>query len=196
MPLAYDIQTSIHGLRFGLDRLNRAVSKSRGVTYDGVLYSNTAASTAISNTTTETAFSTKATLLANSLAPGSLIRIRYQGIATSTNATDTLAVKLYIGGLAGTALISHAATDVANNDVFQGEFEVLIRTIGPSGTMVGTGTYKSVPAAAGTATYKDAIIASTAIDTTAAQDIVVSATWSAASASDSVRLDFLRVVLS
>jgi hypothetical protein len=106
-----------------------------------------------------------------------------------------LAVKLYIGGLSGTALISHAATDVANNDVFQGEYELIIRTIGASGTMVGKGTYKSVPAAEGTMTIKDDILASTTVDTTADQKVSVSATWSAASANDSVRLDFLRAIV-
>ena len=196
MPLAYDIQKSIYGRQVGLDPLSRMVSADRGVTYDGVLYTNTAASTAISNTTTETAFDKKATIPAFSLAPGSLIRIKFQGIATATNSTDTLAIKLYIGGLTGTALLSLAATDVANNDVFQGEYELIVRDIGATGHIVGCGTYKSIPAAEGTMTVKDDILASTAIDTTAAQDIVVSATWSAASASDSVRLDFLRVLVS
>lgn len=159
----------------------------------GLAYAATAASTAISNTTTETLFSNQYSIPANALAVGSVIRIRYQGIATSTNSTDTLAVKLYIGGLSGTVLISHAATDVANNDVFQGEYMLSIRTAGASGTMVGCGTYKSIPAAEGTMTVKDDILASTAIDTTAAQVVGVSATWSVASASNSVRLDVMTV---
>lgn len=159
----------------------------------GRAYTNTAASTAVSNTTTETLFDKSYSLPANTLKAGTLVRIRYQGIATATNSTDTLAVKLYIGGLSGTVLISHAATDVANNDVFSGEMSLICRTAGASGTIVGAGTYKSVPAAAGTATYKDAILASTTIDTTAAQVIGVSAQWSVASASNSCRLDFLSV---
>jgi hypothetical protein len=159
----------------------------------GRAYTNTAASTAVSNTTTETLFDKSYSLPANTLKAGTLVRIRYQGIATATNSTDTLAIKLYIGGLSGTVLISHAATDVANNDVFSGEMSLICRTAGASGTIVGAGTYKSVPAAAGTATYKDAILASTTIDTTAAQVIGVSAQWSVASASNSCRLDFLSV---
>ena len=157
------------------------------------VWTNTAASTAVTNTTDETLFSVSASIPANTLIAGSLIRIRYQGIATATNSTDTLAIKLYIGGLTGTALISHAATDVADNNVFSGEYEVIVRAAGSSGTMVGCGTYKSVPAAEGTATYKDDILASTTIDTTAAQVVGVSATWSVANAGNSCRLDFLRV---
>jgi len=160
----------------------------------GLLYNQVAAGTALTASSTETALGAF-TIPANVLKVGDKLRIRYQGIATATNSTDTLAVKLYIGGLSGTALISHAATDVANNDVFSGEYELTVRTIGASGTIVGCGTYKSVPAAEGTATYKDDILASTAIDTTAAQDITVSGTWSTTNAGNSCRLDVLSVEL-
>jgi hypothetical protein len=44
-------------------------------------------------------------------------------------------------------------------------------------------------------TIKDDILASTTVDTTADQKVSVSATWSAASANDSVRLDFLRAIV-
>lgn len=162
----------------------------------GLCYSNTAASTAISDTTTEALFDTKYSIPANALRAGARIRIRFQGIATATNSTDTLTIVLYIGGLTGTALISMAATDVANNNVFTGEYELIIRTIGASGTMVGVGTYKSIPAAEGTMTIKDDILASTAIDTTVAQVVGVSADWSVANAGNSVRLDFMTVEIS
>lgn len=158
-----------------------------------MVYANTAASTAISNTTTEALFDTQYSIPANTLKAGTVVKIRYQGIATATDSTDTLTIVLYIGGLTGTALISHAATDVANNNVFTGEYTLIIRTAGASGTMVGVGTYKSVPAAEGTMTVKDDILASTAIDTTAAQVVGVSADWSVATANNSVRLDVLTV---
>lgn len=195
------ILTSIHGRRLGLSARGRLVVGAAGANMNPgvsalVVYTNEAASTAISNTTVETLFSTQYSVAANSLAPGVRIKIRFQGIATATNSTDTLAIKLYIGGLAGTALISMAATDVANNDVFTGEYELVVRTVGATGTIVGVGTFKSIPAAEGTATYKDDILASTTIDTTAAKVIGVSATWSVASASNSVRLDILTVEIA
>lgn len=158
----------------------------------GLVGSLTAAGTALSNSTTETALGT-VTIPANTLKAGDVVRIRYQAIATATNSTDTLAVSLKIGGVSGTALIAHAATDVADNNVVSGEFELTIRTTGASGTCVGVGTYKSVPAAEGTMTVKDDILASTTIDTTAAQAVVVTGTWSVASASNSCRLDVLNV---
>ena len=191
------ILTSIFGRRLGLAVNNRLVvgERIRGVV-PAVVFTNTAASTAVSNTTTETLFDQFCTIPAKHLQPGQLIKIKYQGIATATNSTDTLAIKLYIGGLSGTVLISHAATDVANNDVFMGEYDLIVRTVGASGTMVGRGTYKSVPAAEGTMTIKDDILASTAIDTTTSKVIGVSATWSVANAGNSCRLDFLTVELA
>ena len=194
------ILKSVAGRQLGLGSSGRLLVLPKGlvepVAAELAAYTSTAASTAVSNTTTETLFDKYFTIPANSLRAGSLIRARFQGIATATNSTDTLAVKLYIGGLTGTALISIPATDVADSNVFQGEYELIIRTIGASGTMVGCGTFKSIPAAEGTMTIKDDILASTAIDTTAAQVIGVSATWSVASASNSCRLDFLRVLMA
>lgn len=194
--MANDILVSLHGKRIGLGPVGELlVDKGNGTKIVPVLGGNLAAAgTALTASSTETALGT-VTIPARLLQPGSLIQVRYQGIATATNSTDTLAVKLYIGGLTGTALISHAATDVANNDVFSGEYELAIRTVGASGTMVGCGTYKSIPAAEGTMTIKDDILASTTIDTTADQDITVSGTWSTTNAGNSCRLDFLRVVV-
>lgn len=165
----------------------------------GLAYSNTAASTAVSNTTSETAFDTNYTIPANTLKAGSVIKVRFQGIAPATNATDTLAIKLYLatdltaGAIVGTTLISMAATDVANNDVFQGEYTLIVRTIGAGGTMVGAGSYKSIPAAEGTMTIKDDILASTAVNTIVAQKVAATATWSVANAGDSCRLDVMSV---
>ena len=44
-----------------------------------------AASTAVSNTVTETLFDNFITIPANSLGVGSLVRLKWQGIATATN---------------------------------------------------------------------------------------------------------------
>lgn len=193
--MANDILTSIHGRKFGLGPQGELLVDhgygTRLVPY--LLANNTAAGTALSNSTTETALAA-ATVRANRLQPGALIQVRFGGIATATNSTDTLTIKLYIGGIGGTALISMAATDVADNNVFTGEYELAVRTIGSTGTIVGQGTFKSIPAAEGTMTIKDDFLASTTLDTTADQDITVAGTWSVASASNSCRIDFFRVV--
>lgn len=162
-----------------------------------LLYRSVAASTAHTNTTTEALLDSSYTIPANTLKAGTVVKIKFQGIATSTNSTDTLTVKLYIGGLAGTALLTGTATDVANNNIFAGEFTLIIRTAGASGTMVGYGTHTEVPAASGTAVHNvTEILASTTIDTTATQVIGVGVDWSVASASNSCRLDMMIVSAS
>lgn len=156
---------------------------------NGSLYSSAAASAAISNTVTATAFDKSFTIPANSLVVGDQIRIRLQGIVTAANSTDTLAIALKIGS---TTIATLAATDVAANDIFGMDITLNIRTIGASGTWVAFGTttlFGQLGTADAIAFYK----ASTAIDTTAAQAITVVATWSVANAGNSVRLDVLSV---
>lgn len=155
---------------------------------EGLVYSAEAASTAVTNTTTETKFDKSVTLPANTLKVGDVIKVRAQVIATSTNSTDTLDIQLRLNT---TDVIATGAVDVANNDIAIIDFELVIRTVGASGTYVGAG-YVSL-GAAGTVTAKAQFKASTAIDTTAAQEVNVSATWSVASASNSCRLDILNV---
>lgn len=196
-----DILNSIDGRRLGTDIHGRLVGReaadeaNAAKVFGRLLYSNTAASSAVTNTSSETLFSTSYTLPANMLKAGSLLRVRYQGIATATNSTNTLAVKLYIGGTGGTALLASGATDVANNDIFCGEFDLICRTVGASGTMVGRGIHATTLAASGTASPVYAILGSTTINTTTSKVIGVSATWSVANAGNSCRLDMLTVEL-
>lgn len=159
----------------------------------GVVSRTVAAGTALTASSTETLLGSYS-IPASTLKAGTVVKVRYQGIATATNSTDTLAVKLYIGGLSGTALLTGTATDVANNNIFAGEALIQIRTDGASGTFVAVGTHTDVHAASGTATHGICeITASTTVDTTAAQVIGVSGTWSTTSGSNSCRLDILVV---
>lgn len=156
---------------------------------EAYLANNVAASSAISNTTTETTFSNgTVTIPKNSVRAGTVIRFRGQGIATSTNSTDTLKVKGYIGS---TALFDTGALDVANNDTFWFDGRITFRTVGASGTLVAEGTVTI--GTAGTVTVKHFYLASTAVDTTEDMTLTFKATWSVASASNSCRLDVLTV---
>jgi len=165
-----------------------AIVTAAGQTY-GLIYVNTAASSAVTNTTTETAFDVSASLPANTLKAGDVLRIKFQGIATATNSTDTLAINLKVGSVTVLAL---AAVDVANSDIFEGEMDVVVRTIGAPGTIVAHGQ-APVIGAAGTATCRPRFLASSTLDTTAAVAITVTATWSVANAGNSCRLDILSV---
>lgn len=155
------------------------------------LYVNAAASSAITNTNTETAFDVSYTIPASTLQVGDVVTIKAQVIATSTNSTDTLTIKVKQGS---NVLAATAAVDVANNDIAFIEVNMIVRTIGASGTYVAAGMVSN--GVAGTATMRPVYKASTTIDTTATQAITVTAEWSVAHASNSCRLDILDVELS
>ena len=159
----------------------------------GVVYANTAASAAHTSTTTEAILDTSYTIPANTLVAGSVIKVRYQGIATASTNTDTLTVKLYIGGTSGTALLTGTATDTAANNIFTGEATIVVRTAGTSGTFVAVGSHADVPAASGTASPVYEITASTAINTETTQVLGVGADWSTTDVNNSCRLDIFVV---
>ena len=162
--------------------------------HGGVVYRNLAASTAHTNTTTEALFDAQFSIPANTLKAGSVIEVEYQGIATATTNSDTTTIKLYIGGLGGTALLTGTATDAASNSIFAGKWKGIVRTIGTAGTIVGFGHHVEVPAASGTAVIDiTEILASTAINTETAQVIGVGCDFSVADTGDSARLDVLIV---
>jgi hypothetical protein len=156
--------------------------------HDGAEYAALAASAAVTNTTTQTAFDKAHTIPANTLRAGDIIRVRAQGIATATNSTDTLAGTVRLGT---TDVVASPAVDVANNDIFVIDVDIVIRTVGAGGTFVAAGAAATgVP---GTATMRAVHKASTAVDTTADISVNVTATWSVANAGNSCRLDVLDV---
>lgn len=158
-----------------------------------LIYSSDAASSPVFNTTTETPFNKSVTIPANRLKKGDVLRVRAQGIITNQNSTDTLTIQLKLGGTAGIQIATTGAVDPATNDIWYIEADLVIRTVGASGTFVATGLQAlGVP---GTVTAKPFLKASTTLDTTVAQDLIVSATWSVANASNNVRLDVLDVEL-
>ncbi len=160
-----------------------------------LLYSAVARSTSITNTNTETAFSLSYTIPAYLLAVGDVVKISGQGIATSTNSTDTLQVKVKIGS---NAIYTSGAIDAANDDIFTFRAEATIRTVGTTGTMVGSGVgfIGTQAAAAGAADIPGGGYgASATINTTTTNAVTVTATWSVASTSNIVYLDQLNVEL-
>ena len=191
-----EILTSLHGRRFGLDPAGNLVARPDSGTEPKFLaftkHNDIAAGAALTNSTAETILASS-TIRARSLQAGQLIAVRFAGIVTAANSTDTLTVRLRLGGLSGTVLIGMAAQDVSANDVFTGEYELAVRSVGAAGTVVGVGTFKSVPAAEGTMTVKDDILPATALDTTVDQVIAVTGQWSVANAGNSCRSDFFRV---
>lgn len=206
--MANDILTSVRGRRLGLDVSGRLLSDpvGRGTQpVQSALYNASAASTALTTFTAQRAFDNGyATIPANSLQVGSLIRIRYAILQTAVNGTDTIQSILTIGGAlaastlavtGGTALLTTTATAGGANFTLDGEFELAIRTIGSSGTVIGSGIYKKVPTIITTYAPVPVTLASTAIDTTVDQIISLGIVYGASSASNSARCDFFRVLV-
>jgi hypothetical protein len=148
-----------------------------------------AASGVVSATTVETDFDKVYAIPADTLKAQTVIKIRTQGIATATNSTDTLTIKVYLGA---TAILTTAAVDVANNDIWYADITVIVRTAGAGGTLVATGAYQD-PGTSGTANLEACYLASTAVDTTGALTVKASATWSTTNAGNSCRQDILYV---
>lgn len=159
-----------------------------------VLYELLAAGTALSNSTTETVLASTS-LAAYSLQRSKIIRVRGSVIATATNSTDTLNVKLRIGPttLTGTVVGASGAVDVANNDVVVVDVECTTRAVPSTSVTVLCEGWISAPGAEATATARVAFEA-LALDTTVAQKVEITGTWSVASASNSCRADSLKVI--
>lgn len=152
---------------------------------DGLQGGIVAAGTALTASSTQTALATHS-IPANRLKAGSRIRFFAQAIATATNSTDTLTLRISLGGLAN-VVFATAAIDVANNDIGVITGEIVVRTAGASGTMVGAGLGSlGVPT---TGTARGSSMASTTLDTTAANSLVLSGQWSTTDPGNSCRAD-------
>lgn len=180
--LRQDAPTRAHAIYESID--GGTTWKAKG----GVLYASTAASTAITGATeTETVFDTNYTLPADSCAAGTVYRIRGQGIHTATTGAETHSILVKFGSV---TLVTKATIDPANNEIFHFECLVVIRTIGASGTLVGSGTLGV--GASGTGTTAINYLGSTAIDTTVANLIgAFIDRQTTATDGDSARLDVL-----
>ena len=154
-----------------------------------LLFANTADSSTVTNTTTETTFDQSLTLDGNVLQVGDVLRITARVAIPSTNATDTLTLRVKVGT---ENVLTTAAVDVADNDIGYLQALVTVRAAGASGSLAGTGVY--VLDAAGTAQTVTELAAASE-DLSVDVVIGVSAEWSVASASNQCDLEQLVVEL-
>ena len=160
----------------------------------GMVFMNEAPGSTVTNTTVETVMGNTFIIPANSIKVGDFIHVVGHALVVNHNSTDTLTLKLKItDGTHVTTLIATAAVVVAVNDIALIDCMLQIRTVGvyASGTFIAVGT--QALGTPGTVTAKPFNLPSTSIDTTLAQTIEVTATWSVASANDVVELDMLAV---
>ena len=119
----------------GVEQGNNVFSADQTILPANILYGGahtvlSEAGTAHTNSTDEAALAT-ATFTANTLRAGNSIQVFAQGIADATNSTDTLTIKLNFGGA---AILTTAALDVADDDIFIVDAFITLRTVGASGT--------------------------------------------------------------
>lgn len=146
------------------------------------LYQITSSGTTLTNSTSETVLASHS-LGANALQAGKTYQLRAAVSVPSTNSTDTLTLKVRIGGttLTGTAVYTSAAVDVANSDLAVIDCEIHVFSVGSSGaaralTQASTGPDASAIAVG---SYYAAV---SSLDTTAAILIELTGTWSVAHA--------------
>jgi hypothetical protein len=162
----------------------------------GIVYANTASSTAIASTASETNFSTTYTFPANSLTVGAVVEVWASGF-WSTHSTGTLSIILRLKLGSVNLLVSDTVTGVASMASRRWYIHgfITVRTIGSSGTMRATGEFR-IPNAnndTGAVWSMKPANADATINTTTTQVLQVSAQHGASQANNTITLDQLVV---
>jgi hypothetical protein len=144
----------------------------------GINAAQTAAVALVANTTEQVCLAT--TVAANSLLPGTVIRIVAVGTATTTAVAHTSTLRVRVGavgsGIGGAIAATSASTTplVARTTVgFWWEAIITIYSIGAGGTAIGNCEVRGNLYQAGAANVTAGIITPVTIDTTLARDIVL-----------------------
>ena len=153
-----------------------------------LLYTLLAAGTALTNSTTETVLGSYE-IPANGLQAGKVYTMSGAIVATATNSTDTLRIRVRVGPttLTGTVVADSGAVDVANGDVVAWSLTATVRNTGSASVVIVSG-FCTAPGAEGTATARVAF-ESLSLDSAAAQKIEATGVWSVANAGNSCRCD-------
>lgn len=156
--------------------------------------------TAVANSTTETIIFPNTNVPGNYLQDGRLVRVRASG-RYSTTATPTIRFRARLGGVAGTLIWDSGTITLptVTAGLWTFEFDIQVRSNGATGTVFTIGTVEVGSAAApsvGSATGASAsgvfgsagddTPAAVTVDLTADQALSITATWSAASASNTL----------
>lgn len=155
-------------------------------------------SAAIANTTTETAFDKKYIMAANTIdRVGSILVVRAAGLFSNTG-TPSLRLRIRLGGITGAEIFDGAVQTTvtgATNYPWMIEGHLLVRSLG-SGSQCRLGAFHHMRLAGGSASSMygpwDTTNLITA-DFTISNDIVITATWGTASASNTIVMNAFSV---
>lgn len=152
--------------------------------FGGVYYSSIAASSTVTNTTTETALDSTASIPANFFTPGKVCRLRAAG-TYSTTGTPTLLIGVRLDSTTGNFIGGLTFTCSNNANILRWwiEVDVTCQVGGASGTM-GRAGCEFVEFAPGPNVFQPLGFAPFSIDMTAAHNFVLTAAWGAASTSN------------
>lgn len=136
-------------------------------------------------------------LPANYLYPGQCLKVVARG-RFSTTATPTLLLGVYYGAVAGTALGTTGAittTSGVTNVPWRLELDLVVRTVGSSGTAFSEGCVAGISGTVGVSEVPIPASAPAAvtIDTTAAKALTIGAQWGASSASNTITCHMFKV---
>ena len=172
-----------------------------GMSWSALLNSNTGPGAAVANTTSLTKLTPDPpfVLPANFVySVGTAFTIKAFGVL-STTGTPTMILGVYYGGVGGTALaVNTAATQGSGvtNVPWRLEYDLIFRSNGATAAAMGSGFVKfgsSVSAFSDEVPIPNVALATVAVDTTAAKEIAIGATWSAASSSNTITLHGFKI---
>lgn len=166
----------LNPLREWLQQVSALINELFSMVCDDVLVSTTE----VVNTTTETEVYNKP-LAPNSLRPKRTIKVNLFGEYSSVNNSDTVTIKVKVGGtVVGTVTTAAAVVTDAPVSI---HCTITVRTIGSTGALVA---YTEADLDNGGA--DNASTSETGIDTTTQNTIQVTATWSAADTGNTVSI--------
>jgi len=162
---------------------------SPAATADGAAYAS-------SNSLTDVTPAPQYTVNANTLYPGQIWRVRAWGRHSSASA-PTLTMGVYWNGVAGTAIATTGALTDFNptNQTWELDFTFVCRTVGTSGTVMGTGHVMGITSATAVNMIPATAPATATINTTTSNILTVGALWSANSASNTLTLHVVSIEL-
>ena len=150
-------------------------------------YVETADSSAIANTTTETAFSVgPSAFAANQLTAGTVVRVRAWGLESHTAGPTITFRWQFASGPVSLMLHSASAIGTATNAPWTVEATLVVRSAGASGSIQTTSEMTREFVSPGSISVNEIGTSTATVDTTASQTLQLTAKWSAASASDTI----------
>ena len=159
------------------------------------LIANIADSSAIANTTDLTNFSTNYILSSPLFQVGRIFLIDVNGVY-STTGTPTLLLRIRLGTTNIVSFAAKTGINNASNQAWRIKACLVTRTLGSSGSVMGSGTLFFQDAANRDTIETVVNNAATTVATTSSQTLQISATWSAASSSNTTTLKSFLVGLS